>query len=82
MGPSVLQEQREVKWDGVLVHGRASAVRLSRPQETFSGVCLKGMLDPNLICPRKSSVWGRGAVVYGYFVVPRYVPAPVLCQSF
>lgn len=80
VGPSGQQEQRELQRDGDLVHGRASVVGLSSPQETFSGVCLKGMLDTNLISPRKSSVWGRAAVVYDYFV-PHYVPAhsvPVL----
>lgn len=84
MGPSGLREQREIKRDGDLVHGRASVGGLSSPQETFSGVYLKGVLDTNLIFPRKSSVWGRAAAVVqqsnGIHCVPAHSVPVLLLQ--
>lgn len=88
MGPSILQEKLEIKWGIILlmhrkafVALRSSKSNLSSLQETFSGLCLNEELDLKMSLPRKSSGFGRGAVLYFYFVVLHDVPTPMLSQS-
>lgn len=88
MGPSILQEKLEIKWGIILLmHGKAflalrsSKSSLSSLQEVFSGLCLNEKFDLKMSSPRKSSGFGRVAVLYFYFVVLHYVPPPILCQS-
>lgn len=88
VGPSILQENSEIKWGIILLmHGKAfvalisSKSSLSSLQETFSGLCLNEKLDVKVSLPRKSSGFGTVAMVYLYFVVLHYIPTPILCQS-
>lgn len=61
---------------------RSSKSSLSSLQQTFSGPCLNEKPDLKMGLHRKGSAFGRVSVIYLYFVVLHYIPAPRLSIFF